>query len=90
MKTIKVLTPLKAIRQNCVHCVGGATHEIRKCTAYECPAWAYRMGYGLNHEKTKKAAAEHDVELVQGWASRDYNGPVARTFQKREKRGERG
>lgn len=38
--------PLKAIRAFCNDCVGGNSHEIKKCCAYDCSLWPYRLGVG--------------------------------------------
>ena len=36
------LSPNKAIRLMCLHCVGWERPEMERCTAYGCPLWAYR------------------------------------------------
>jgi hypothetical protein len=36
--------PLKALRARCLDCCCGNASEVRKCTAVECPSWAFRMG----------------------------------------------
>ena len=38
------ITPLKAIRKNCIDCSGGSRGEARKCIATDCPCWPFRMG----------------------------------------------
>ena len=38
------MTPTKAIRHQCVECMGWASHEVKHCTAYTCPLYPYRMG----------------------------------------------
>ena len=40
----KILSPLKAIRANCLACTCGYTGEIRECNIPNCPLWPYRMG----------------------------------------------
>ena len=35
---------LRAIRANCLDCVGNNESEVRKCTAVKCDMWPYRMG----------------------------------------------
>ena len=40
----KSLTPIKAIRQKCLDCTNQQHTEVRRCTAYGCPIWPYRMG----------------------------------------------
>jgi len=41
---MKLLTPIKAIRANCIECSGGSLKEVRECNIINCPLWAYRMG----------------------------------------------
>jgi hypothetical protein len=38
-------SPLRAIRAKCVDCSGGNEAEARKCVAYRCSLWAFRMGH---------------------------------------------
>jgi hypothetical protein len=37
-------SPGRAIRAKCVDCSGGNATEARKCVAYKCPLWPFRMG----------------------------------------------
>lgn len=34
----------QAIREKCIDCCGGFVREVRRCTAYTCPLWRWRMG----------------------------------------------
>ena len=49
----KIFYPLKAIRQNCLKCMGGPensghTRLVRECSSREsCHLWPYRFGMGL-------------------------------------------
>ena len=36
--------PVKAIRAKCIDCSGGSATEARKCVAFKCPLWPFRMG----------------------------------------------
>jgi len=36
--------PLKAIRANCLECMGGSVDGVRECTAPTCWLYPYRMG----------------------------------------------
>jgi len=38
------LTPIKAIRCQCIECMGFQLAEIPKCTAPLCPLFPFRMG----------------------------------------------
>lgn len=40
----KDTSPIKAIRANCVDCVGGSERLVRECAASRCPLWPFRMG----------------------------------------------
>lgn len=40
----KKLTPLKAVRKNCLDCNAGSAYEVRICEENDCPLWIYRFG----------------------------------------------
>lgn len=40
----KTLTPLQAIRKNCLICGGGSSEEVRLCPITDCPVYPYRFG----------------------------------------------
>ncbi|MGL6197227.1 MAG: hypothetical protein ACRC2T_20645, partial [Thermoguttaceae bacterium] len=42
--TKKLLTPLRAIRQHCLECVGQCREDVRTCTGTDCFLWPYRFG----------------------------------------------
>ena len=37
-------SPGRAIRAKCIDCSGGNPTEARKCVAFKCPLWPFRMG----------------------------------------------
>ena len=37
-------SPLKAIRQKCLECLGDSPKEVRLCQIFNCPLWFLRMG----------------------------------------------
>lgn len=39
-----VESAIKAIRAKCIDCSGGNATEARKCVAYNCALWPFRMG----------------------------------------------
>lgn len=49
-------SPIKAIRAKCVDCSGGNAAEVRKCPAYGCPLWPFRMGSNPFHALAKADA----------------------------------
>jgi len=42
--TNKKLTPLKAIRQNCIDCSCSSPKEVKDCIIFDCPLYEYRLG----------------------------------------------
>jgi len=44
-------TPLRKIREKCLDCSGGSMAEVRRCTAFRCPLWIYRMGSNPLHAR---------------------------------------
>ncbi len=58
------LTPIKAIRANCLECCCGSAYEVKLCPIESCPLYPYRLGknpYLPKRELTeeqRKAAAE--------------------------------
>lgn len=46
----KHLTPIKAIRQNCMDCSGGSVSEVRNCIITDCPLYSYRLGRNPNRK----------------------------------------
>ena len=51
------LTPIKAIRYNCIECMGFQASEVELCTSPLCPLFPFRMGV-IPRRKRK-------VELVE-------------------------
>jgi len=77
------LSKLKAIRAKCLECVEGPA-EVRGCTHFNCPLWAFRMGTNpfiseqqrealaqrLGKSVTPRPGAGVDLEMLRGWAGR--------------------
>ena len=56
-----IQSPLKAIRANCLQCVGGSAYEVRTCTAKNCYLFPFRFGknpYTKKREMTEEQRAE--------------------------------
>ena len=56
-------SPLKAIRQNCLDCVGYKPSDVRNCHITDCSLWPFRMGNNPFHKRkmtdtAKKVATE--------------------------------
>lgn len=68
----KYVPPLKAIRLNCLECVGTRV-EVENCEETDCPLWHYRFGKNpfrtkrVLSEEQKKAASERFKAM---WAER--------------------
>jgi hypothetical protein len=41
----KHLTPLKAIRKNCLECSNDSSKEVKDCTITDCPLYSFRFGH---------------------------------------------
>jgi hypothetical protein len=44
------LTPLKAIRVNCLECVCWSAYEVKNCTSKLCALYPYRFGKVPGHK----------------------------------------
>ncbi len=49
IKTV-LLTPIKAIRYQCLECMGFVTSEVKKCTSPLCSLFPYRFGKAPGHK----------------------------------------
>lgn len=38
------LTPIQAIRKNCLQCSGGSVKDVRECVIKDCPLFDFRLG----------------------------------------------
>lgn len=67
----KRTSPLKAIRLKCLDCCCGSNHEVKLCTAENCPLHPFRFGKNPNragmgdsgHFKAKQAHSTSDSAL---------------------------
>lgn len=50
-KTVKRVSPMKAIRLKCLECCAGSSNEVRGCHMDDCPLWPYRFGRNLDRPK---------------------------------------
>ena len=56
-----IQSPLKAIRANCLQCVGGSAYEVRTCTAKNCYLFPFRFG---KNPYTKKREMTEEQRLA--------------------------
>jgi hypothetical protein len=47
---MRTLSPLQAIRQNCIDCSAGEHKEIRLCPIHDCPLYPFRFGTNPNRK----------------------------------------
>jgi hypothetical protein len=43
------ITRAKAIKLQCIECMGFQKALVKDCTDYACPIWPYRKGYGQEY-----------------------------------------
>jgi hypothetical protein len=55
LKTLR-LTPLRAIKEHCLECVGWQVKEVQQCTGSKC--WLYPFRFGRDKSK-KTIVGEH-------------------------------
>lgn len=53
-----MLTPIKAIRANCLDCMCGQANEVALCPSVDCPLYSYRTGHGPKKELTDEQKAK--------------------------------
>ena len=59
---------LKAIRRNCLDCVGGSAGEVRRCGMIACPFWPFRMSTNPWRAPPSDAQREAARRLPRQWA----------------------
>lgn len=50
-----MLTPISAIRKQCIECMGFNVGEVRNCTDPHCTLYPFRMGQNPSRESIGKA-----------------------------------
>ena len=45
-------TPLSAIHNFCISCMGDQPRLVKECTTKSCPLWHYRTGHNTNSKRT--------------------------------------
>lgn len=74
---MKRITPLKAIRKQCLHCMGGSFRLVSECPDVDCPLYPYRFGRlqpGISGRTIRIirqyclgcAGSAHEVKTCQG------------------------
>jgi len=49
-EVMKVLTPLKAVREKCLECSANQPKEVKLCDISDCPLYLYRFGKNPNRK----------------------------------------
>lgn len=68
-----IQSPLKAIRANCLQCVGGSSNEVKNCTSKTCYLYPFRFGknpYSKKREYTDEEKEEMRQRLAKARASK--------------------
>ncbi len=52
------LTPNRAIRYQCVECMGWSAHEVKECTDQYCSLYPFRMGTNPSRKRGRKKLAK--------------------------------
>jgi hypothetical protein len=77
------MSPLKAIRANCLDCCAGSAQEVVKCMALRCPSWPFRMGTNPYRkppsDEQQQAMQERGRHLARSNKSLASNGEDPRT-----------
>lgn len=63
VRSKEITSPLKAIRAFCIDCQGETVREIKNCTAFKCPLYAFRMG--KNPYRKRELNPEHLAKLQE-------------------------
>ena len=50
----KILSPIKAIRANCIECSCGSKDEVKLCPIQTCPLYPYRLGKNPNRKMSEE------------------------------------
>lgn len=58
-----IKSPLKAIRANCLQCVGGSPNEVKLCTSRACYLYPFR--FGRNPYTKKREYTDEEKEQMR-------------------------
>lgn len=73
-----IQSPLKAIRANCLQCVGGSPNEVKLCTSKTCYLYPFRFGknpYAKKRELTEEQRAAISERLKDAREKRFASDP---------------
>lgn len=69
------MTPLKAIKEYCIDCMGGQQRLVKGCTAPNCPLYPYRTGHNTTakREMTDEQRKELSERMKKARESKNPN-----------------
>lgn len=77
------MTPLKAIRQNCLDCMNGNANEVKLCPSVKCPLFPFRFG----HNPNRNGIGNHKAVLANSQRTTDGKGTGKATIPTEEESG---
>ena len=69
-----IQSPLKAIRANCLQCVGGSAYEVKTCTAKNCYLFPFRFCKNPYTKKRKMTEEQRAAAADRLRAAREKKG----------------
>ena len=63
-KDYEILSPIKAIRANCLECCGGSEAEVRRCHIDTCPLHPFRFGKNPFNKRGKRNYTEEEKKAI--------------------------
>ena len=58
------MTPVQAIRQKCLDCSGGSSHEVKHCPLTRCTLHPFRLGRNPNRKGVSKSQKGEITRLI--------------------------
>lgn len=84
----KRITPLKAIRLNCLDCMNGSSNEVQLCTLEKCSLWPFRFGKNPNvklsdeERERRSRMARENLAFTQRIKESTFEAADGRTREK--------
>ena len=60
-----IKSPLKAIRKNCLECVGCSIVEVKLCPVEKCPLWPFRFGKNPYTKRNQNLTEEQKEKIAE-------------------------
>jgi hypothetical protein len=70
----KNLTPMKAIRFNCLECCNFSIFEVRECGIKQCALWPFRFGKGVSGRKGNPNPNSAGLKALKKWQENNKGG----------------